>query len=271
VLTAITQLYVDLDLDRTPRSVRVIEEILGRVAEDSNRMTIFKLTATGALPLLRAAVAEADRQARGGALARFLHGEFLEAVAAWKALNFARADELRARNWQELRSTLRQWATEGMEEENPSASPVSQLDHGGYRALCLNTPVDLVLEGLAMNHCAGTYAWLLDRNDQSFFSIRDARTGTRLATLGLARRGLAWKVHEISGVSNRPVRRALRVLARDIAVRYTWAYLRQTPFRIFRWAASALAGLVRRASRGFKPVNRISIAQTQPRRYRHRA
>jgi hypothetical protein len=242
VLARMSRLFVELDLDRNPCASRVVQEILGRVAEESSGRTLLR-SLDSTLPLLRLSLAEGARRACEGSLRQFLDGAFLEVVAAWKAHESAATAKLRARNWNDLRFQLDEWAENRMQPDGPRKPILRVADAGPNRVVPLSTPAELILEGLAMNHCAGIYAVLRDCHDRAFFSIRDRGNGERLATFRLDRGGMVWSVGDIAGVSNRPVPKTLKTLAHRIARQYTWAYLRQAPNDVGKMAASALVRL----------------------------
>lgn len=87
---------------------------------------------------------------------------------------------------------------------------VEAFEHDGIHVLPLDTPLALWDEASAMRHCLTrcTYPALCRAGLLRIFSLREARTGRPLATLALQRDVTqAWQCRELSGFTNRVVRR----------------------------------------------------------------
>lgn len=90
-------------------------------------------------------------------------------------------------------------------------TPVPAFEHEGVRIVPLQSLLELWDEGLAMCHCTGDtyYAASCLKGTLRIYSLRDARSGRRLATAACHRKpGEAWLQGQVSGFANRPVTRA---------------------------------------------------------------
>ena len=96
-------------------------------------------------------------------------------------------------------------------EDSAWTTLVPAFEHEGLRMVPMESRVELWDEGLAMCHCTGdaSYAASCTQGTLRVYSVRDARSGRRLATAAYRRKpGEAWRQGQISGFANRPVTRA---------------------------------------------------------------
>lgn len=187
-------------------------ELMGLLAEIEDQNLTNELLVP--MPLLRAAWDAAralpTRHARRG----FAAGAFARAVNWWRLhSDCPRVPagctwswfEARTRAW-EARERVRHAG-----EDAAWATLVPAFDHGGVRVVPLGSWVELWDEGLAMCHCTGSayYAASCIKGTLRIYSLRDARSGRRLATAACHRKpGDAWSQGQVSGFANRPVTRA---------------------------------------------------------------
>jgi hypothetical protein len=83
-------------------------------------------------------------------------------------------------------------------------SPIRRVECGGYQFEALESEVALIAEGEAMQHCIGTYGPRLAREMLIVFSVKERKTGQRVATMTVTEVGCGrWDVDEIYGPENR--------------------------------------------------------------------
>lgn len=89
--------------------------------------------------------------------------------------------------------------------------PVAAFECQGVRVVPLESMVALWDEGLAMRHCVGgvNFAKACMAGTRRVYSLRDARSGRRLATASCVRKpGEAWREGQVAGFANRDAARA---------------------------------------------------------------
>ena len=166
------------------------------------------------MPLLRAAWDAARALPTRHARRVFATGTFARAVKWWRLhTDCPRVPAGCPWAWFEERTQA--WeARERVRRAVPEATwatLVPAFEHEGVRAVPLESWVDLWDEGLSMCHCTGgaNYAGPCALGTLRVYSLRDARSGRRLATASYQRKpGEAWQQGQISGFANREVTRA---------------------------------------------------------------
>jgi hypothetical protein len=92
---------------------------------------------------------------------------------------------------------------------------------GRFEVVPIETGAGLIEEAIAMHNCADTFVVRCKSGDLRLFSVRHARTGKRVATLGITSFGGCWSAHQVKRSANRPASRELEDLMTEIARLYT--------------------------------------------------
>jgi len=89
-----------------------------------------------------------------------------------------------------------------------------------FEILPLVSPIQVELEGEAMEHCVADYIDRCGLGDYLLFSIRQAGSQTRIATVGLVLDGERCVLDQVKGKANQDPSDRIRALAAEIARRY---------------------------------------------------
>ena len=86
----------------------------------------------------------------------------------------------------------------------------------------LLSPNALLQEAIALHNCVDSYTSRCQQETHLLFSLRDCRTGKRVALMCVERRGSTWMLGQVAGPCNRPVPGWVRQVAVQVAawVRY---------------------------------------------------
>jgi hypothetical protein len=87
----------------------------------------------------------------------------------------------------------------------------------GLIVVPISTSYDLYLEGAALRHCAYMRLQACLQGASCLFSIRQADTDKRLATVECARNGYGWALSDVRGFGNRRITGGLRKIAKMTA------------------------------------------------------
>jgi hypothetical protein len=122
---------------------------------------------------------------------------------------------------------------EWLARHSPPAAPMAngddwdpylrRVEFGGYVFMALTSAASLAEEGAVMEHCVGSYDDDCRAGEIRIFSVRERKSGQRVATLSVERvereTGMpSWEVGEINGPGNAGVTSRLEVAA-DAVVR----------------------------------------------------
>lgn len=134
--------------------------------------------------------------------------------------------------WLALLRRQKAWSSERESIGVPSALPthdewnpyIRRVEWGLYRFVALTNASQLQEEGEAMRHCVGTYADLCRSGMHRIFSVRERKSGQRIATLSLklTDRGNGcpvWEVDQVSGLKNAEIVQQDLISAADAVVR----------------------------------------------------
>jgi hypothetical protein len=175
------------------------------------------------LPLLRAALREGKRRHAEGSLDAFVKQELLLVDAWWRSEWPVLDENQQSAGWPWLLRQARLWSERREEEINRSSVeyrvPLDTFSDGTFAAKAVRTSFELWLESVAMRHCVDSYDAVCGSGDCLIYSIRDAATGKRLATVSLRsgeERG-AWRVGEVVGFANGAASKATKRFARQLA------------------------------------------------------
>jgi hypothetical protein len=108
-------------------------------------------------------------------------------------------------------------------------TPMPALQFGEVEAVPIGNSYELWKEGKAMRHCAGDFAADCAANDARFFSLREVKTGNRLATAKLRRKEERWFLDDVRGPANSEPSEDLQSIASQVAENYTIAAARRVP------------------------------------------
>lgn len=100
----------------------------------------------------------------------------------------------------------------------------SRLPHttiGRFDVVPIESGEGLIEEAVAMHNCADNFAGQCKSDDIRIFSVRDAGSGKRVATLGIISFGDFWTEYQVKRSANRPAGRELEQLMAAIARLYT--------------------------------------------------
>lgn len=166
------------------------------------------------MPLLRAAWDAARALPTRHARRAFAADAFARTVAWWRCvrdrptippgIRWAWFDA-RTRAWERRERALR------MADAWQWTGPVAAFECHGVKVVPLESMVALWDEGLAMRHCVGgvAFAKACLAGTRRVYSLRDARSGRRLATASCVRKpGEAWREGQVAGFANRDATRA---------------------------------------------------------------
>jgi hypothetical protein len=118
-----------------------------------------------------------------------------------------------------------------LDEWNPY---VRRVEWGLYRFEALTNAAQLMEEGEAMEHCVGTYADHCRGGVHRIYSVRERKSGRRIATLSVeyidyGKGHMAWECDQLSGNKNAEIVQLDLILAADAVLR---AY-QDLPARVF--------------------------------------
>jgi hypothetical protein len=177
--------------------------------------------------------ARAARQAEGrGEVALFIDEEFLPAVE-WLCEEHARPDDNQVHaGWAWIQRAVRGWSEDPARLWRHSSlfwrSLIEVENVDGFNAYALRDPQSLIEEGRVMHHCVARYVDACARGTFRVFSLRDASTGGRVATVLLELFGDdRWIVGEARERMNRLCTGAARRAAERLADRYSEAAARR--------------------------------------------
>ncbi len=192
---------------------------------------------------MRAILDEAQRRHAAGALDAFIL-EDLVAVVTWlqSVQPELDANQIR-RGWNYLARSADCWQADLAGRDILAtvawSSLLSPMTYGAWRVLPITDAWALHEEALAMRHCADRYLAQCVDGRWRLFSVRTP-AGKRMATIGIKRDGLSWKVGDLRSFANGSVSPALREVAQDIVSRYSvlWSLIEREPIGTKRAALS---------------------------------
>lgn len=134
--------------------------------------------------------------------------------------------------WPTLLRRYEAWLREQTRQVSIYSSPVDdewnpyirRVEWGLYRFQALTTAGQLREEGETMQHCVGNYADYCRAGVKRIYSVRERKSGPRLATLAIAyitnRTGaMAWEFDQMSGLKNAEILPPSMFLAADAVLR----------------------------------------------------
>lgn len=92
---------------------------------------------------------------------------------------------------------------------------------GRFEIIPIESGLGLIEEAIAMHNCADTLVRACVLGDVRIFSVRCARTGKRVATLGIAVVACYWVPYQVKRAANRPAGCELEQLTTEVARLYT--------------------------------------------------
>jgi hypothetical protein len=92
------------------------------------------------------------------------------------------------------------------------------VEWGGYRFEALTTGEQLLAEGVAMQHCVGTFSDYCRKGLKRIYSVRQRKTGQRVATFSVEYAddgdgAMVWRCDLLSGLKNAEVPKDVHVAA----------------------------------------------------------
>ena len=122
-------------------------------------------------------------------------------------------------SWPSLERACRDWHAEQRlrrEERDPAPAEwppfVTRVECGTLRFVGLASEAALALEGAAMSHCIGGYGPRCRSEMLRAYSVRDRKTGDRIATLAVRERSRGrWEVNMIRGLQNASVSQTVQL------------------------------------------------------------
>jgi hypothetical protein len=122
-------------------------------------------------------------------------------------------------SWGNLERACRDWHAEQrlrQEEHDPAPAEwptfVTLVECGALRFVCLASEAALALEGAAMSHCIGSYGPRCRGEMLRAYSVRDRKTGDRVATLTVREQSPGrWEIDMIRGFQNASVNQTVQL------------------------------------------------------------
>jgi hypothetical protein len=99
-------------------------------------------------------------------------------------------------------------------------SCVRKISIFGNKVIPLTSSRELCLEGMKMNNCVSSYANACLAGTYRLFSIREAKTDKRIASVGLCFSDKIWKLDQVKGKNNRDVSSTIETMAKSLAQFY---------------------------------------------------
>jgi hypothetical protein len=172
--------------------------------------------------LFRAAWIEAvRRQYRGSAFQELLDDE-VPAVIEW----YFRAEQGRVLDWNQLRSpwawfrqreqAWRERCSQGLYLDEWPAVLQVPIERKGLRVIELLAAQAVRDEARIMRHCIDSYIEACESGDYGVFSIQDAGTGERIATVGIFIDEERWVIEDVRGPDNEEADEVLWEIAEDV-------------------------------------------------------
>jgi hypothetical protein len=179
-------------------------------------------------------------------LKRFLDDEVVP-IAQWffatQQHRESETNQLKA-GWPTLKRLHLEWLLDQMlQRETRSPAPaewpvfVPVVEWEGLRMVSLASDAALIAEGHAMNHCIGGYGEDCSSGMLRAYSIRDRKSGTRVATLTVEETAPGrWNIDAINGNYNAPVAKRVEEAAAAVlrALEEAHASLPSTRAEMFR-------------------------------------
>ncbi len=191
---------------------------------DHNRMRFGEDWSVVDRTVIRVVLLEADKRRRHPAFAQFV-GEVV-GILHWAI------DTSLALNPQQTRSgwkwLIRQWGAwraSRQREDNVAGllwqSYLPQTIVGRFDVKPIDSGTALLEEAFSMHNCADTLIDDCVAGRLRMFSVRHARNGERIATLGILALASGWASYQIKRAANRPPTPELELLATEVARLYT--------------------------------------------------
>ena len=147
------------------------------------------------------------------------------------------------RSWKNIYEEAKEWARYQDQLMQREAlywySDIDKFRVGDYEIVPLTSSEDLLEEGFYMSHCVGDLAYSCIDETLRVFSLRDSRTGKRIATISITNDwydagedddsmhedmeqsfGDGWRVDQVYGYANSAAPKAVHDLASFIAFSY---------------------------------------------------
>ncbi len=169
------------------------------------------------------ALREAHARRRGANLANLVR-EFGN-VAPWAADERVRLDKPQRRaGWEALVRRHFDWLFEEHERavDNHAVwtSALGECDVDGFRVVPLTSDAALLEEAQAMRHCVRNFTPDCMDREVRIFSLRDAASGARVATLGIARKPEGWRLFDAKAAGNFEASARARLAGMAVAEAY---------------------------------------------------
>jgi hypothetical protein len=134
--------------------------------------------------------------------------------------------------WPALLLRQKAWSSEQAAASAPTGLPtddewnpyVRRVEWGVYRFEALTNEAQLVEDGESMQHCVGAYAPYCRGGVRRVYSVRERKSGRRVATLSLeyvdyGNGGLSWECDQLSGFKNTEILPPDVIVAADAVLR----------------------------------------------------
>jgi hypothetical protein len=173
---------------------------------------------------LRAILDEGERRLANGSHEGFIREDVVE-VMTWLETERPVLTKTQLRQgWKYLATRAARWKVEieafGLLSALSWDSLLPETQVGQWRVVPLTDAWQLRREALSQRHCADQHINECLADNYRHFSVRNAH-GKPVATIGIEKDGMTWKVFGFREFANRPVRGALRGLDVEVAQRYS--------------------------------------------------
>lgn len=173
---------------------------------------------------LRAILDEGEQRLANGSHQTFIEQDVVEVMTWLENKRPVLGKNQLKQGWKHLATRAVAWQVEieaydALKELTwNSLLPETQI--GQWRVVPLTDAWQLRREALSQRHCADQHIRQCLSNNYRHFSVRNSG-GKSVATIGIEKDGMSWKVFGFREFANRPVREALRGLDVEVARRYS--------------------------------------------------
>lgn len=172
-------------------------------------------------PFLRAALREGKNRCAAGTLHAFILNELIPADTWWRHCWPSLDGNQKRGGWRWIMSQTHAWQERERHARADApalyAPPVKRFAHRRFVAVALTSSFDLWIEGVEMRNCLHMYSDRLLQSRTGIYSIRDAATGKRVATVEFGRDPRSvyrWDFATARRIANLPVSRAVEAFCR---------------------------------------------------------